>query len=78
MKGYRGVFSKMGENLLERYVEDLLKELQEKPNDVDLMMKLGVAYVRLKKIEEARNIYKKLKELDPHKAKELLDMIYEL
>jgi len=75
---YRGVFSKMGEGLLEKYVEDIKKELEEKPDDPQLNFKLGVAYARLKKIEEARKVYKKLKETNPELAKELLDLIYEV
>lgn len=75
-KGYKGVFSKMGEGLLEKFIEDLKKELQERPEDPDLLFKLGVAYSRAGKVEEAREVYKKLREIDKEKAKELLDIIY--
>ncbi|WP_029551183.1 hypothetical protein [Thermocrinis jamiesonii] len=78
MKDYRGIFSKMGEQLLEKYIEDLKRELENKPDDPDLLFKLGVGYVRLKKTSRAREIYNKLKEIDAQKAKELLDMIYEV
>jgi tetratricopeptide (TPR) repeat protein len=77
-KDYRGPFSRMGEGLLEKYIEDLKKELEGKPDDPDLNFKLGIAYARLKKIEEARQIYKKLKDINPALAKELLDVIYEV
>ncbi len=78
MKDYRGIFSKMGEQLVEKYIEDLKKELEGKPNDPELLFKLGTSYIRLRKISQAREIYSKLKELDAEKAKELLDMIYEV
>ncbi len=77
-EGYRGIFSKMGEALIERYIEDIKRELSQKPNDIDLLFKLGVAYVRIKKVNQAREVYKKLKELNREKANELLDIIYEL
>lgn len=77
-KDYRGPFSRMGEGLVEKYIEDLKKELEKKPDDPDLNFKLGVAYARIKKIDEARNVYKKLKSIDPKLAKELLDLIYEV
>ena len=75
-KGYKGIFSKMGEGLLEKFIEDLKKELQERPEDPDLLFKLGVAYSRTGKVAEAREVYKKLREIDKEKAKELLDIIY--
>jgi TolA-binding protein len=78
MKNYKGIFSKMGEQLVEKYIEDLKKELQEKGEDSELLFKLGVCYVRVKQIDKAREIYKRLKEIEPTKAKELLDMIYEV
>ncbi len=77
-KNYRGIFSKMGEGLLEKLIEDLKKELEQKPNDPEILYKLGVAYVRVGKVDEARKVYKELKNIDQEKAKELLDMIYEL
>ena len=52
-KGYKGVFSKMGEGLLEKFIEDLKRELQERPEDSELLFKLGVAYSRAGKDEEA-------------------------
>ncbi|MCY0866558.1 MAG: tetratricopeptide repeat protein [Aquificaceae bacterium] len=75
-KGYKGIFSKMGEGLLEKFIEDLKRELQERPEDSELLFKLGVAYSRAGKVEEAREVYKKLREIDKEKAKELLDIIY--
>ncbi|MFN4319007.1 MAG: tetratricopeptide repeat protein [Aquificaceae bacterium] len=75
-KGYRGIFSKMGEGLLERFIEDLKEELEKKPKDPELLFKLGVAYSRAGKVQEAREIYKKLRNIDKEKAKELLDIIY--
>lgn len=77
-KNYRGVFSKMGEGLLEKYIEDLKKELENKPEDPELLFKLGVAYVRIGRIDNAREVYKRLKDIDVEKAKELLDRIYEV
>ncbi len=77
-KGYRGVFSKMGEGLLEKYIEDLKKEMEQKPDDPDLLFKLGTAYVRVGKIDDAREVYKKLRDIDQNRAKELLDAIYEV
>jgi TolA-binding protein len=78
MKNYKGIFSKMGEQLVEKYIEDLKKEIQEKGEDSELLFKLGVCYVRVNQIDKAREIYKRLKEIEPTKAKELLDMIYEV
>jgi len=78
MKNYKGIFSKMGEQLVEKYIEDLKKEIQEKGEDPELLFKLGVCYVRVKQTDKAREIYKRLKEIDPTKAKELLDMMYEV
>lgn len=77
-KYYKGKFSKMGEGLLEKFIEDLNKELQEKPQDPEILFRLGVAYSRLGKVKEAREVYRKLMEIDKEKAKELLDMIYNL
>ncbi len=77
-RNYRGVFSRMGEGLLEKYIEDLSRELEEKPEDPELLLKLGTAYVRLGRIDSAREVYKKLREIDSQKAKELLDIIYEV
>jgi len=77
-KNYRGVFSKMGEGLLEKFIEDLKKELEQKPDDPDLLFKLGISYTRVGKVDSAREVYKKLREIDPEKAKELLDAIYDL
>ena len=78
MKDYRGIFSKMGEWLVEKYIEDLKKEIQEKGEDPELLFKLGVCYVRVKHTDKAREVYKRLKEIDQTKAKELLDIIYEV
>ncbi len=78
MRNYRGVFSRMGESLLERLVEDIKEELKKRPDDPELLFKLGVGYARLGKIDSAREVYKKLRELDPEKAKDLLDRIYEV
>lgn len=75
-KDYKGVFSKMGEGLLEKFIEDLKKELEKKPEDLELLFKLGVAYSRAGKTSEAREVYKKLKDINKEKAKELLDIIY--
>ena len=72
------MFSRMGEGLLEKLVEDLKEELKQKPDDPDLLYKLGIGYVRLGKIDSAREVYKKLKDIDPDKAKDLLDNIYEV
>ncbi|MFN3813762.1 MAG: tetratricopeptide repeat protein [Aquificaceae bacterium] len=66
----------MGEGLLEKFIEDLKKQLQEKPKNPNLLFKLGIAYNRAGKIQEARGVYKELREIDKEKAKELLDMIY--
>lgn len=78
LQGYRGLFSKMGEVLLEKFIQDLKKELEQKPEEPELLFKLGVAYCRAGKISEAREVYKKLRQKDSQKAKELLDLIYEL
>jgi tetratricopeptide (TPR) repeat protein len=74
---YKGVFSKMGEGLLEKLAQDLEKELQERETP-ELLLRLGIAYVRLGKSSKAREVYRRLKELDSEKAKELLDYMYEL
>lgn len=74
---YRGLFSKMGEGLLQKYLQDALEELSQKPDDQDVLFKVGVAYARLRKIDKAREIYKKLKAIDSKRASELLDVIYD-
>ncbi len=77
-KNFKGMFSKMGEGLLEKYIKDLEEELKSKPDDPELLFKLGVAYLRIGRVTNAREVYKKLRELDSQRAKELLDMIYEV
>ncbi|RMH79418.1 MAG: tetratricopeptide repeat protein [Acidobacteria bacterium] len=77
-KNYRGLFSKMGEGLLEKFIEDVHRELESRPDDAELLFKLGVAYSRMGNTSKAREVYKRLKELSPEKAKELLDIIYEV
>ncbi len=76
-KGYKGNFSKMGEGLLEKLAEDLEEELKNGESP-DLLLRLGIAYARLGKTQKAREVYKRLKELDAEKAKELLDYIYDI
>lgn len=78
MLGKKGTFSKMAESLVEKYARELEEELKQRPNDSELLFKLGIAYVRAGKIDKAREIYKKLKNLDKEKASELLDRIYEV
>ncbi|MCS7307470.1 MAG: tetratricopeptide repeat protein [Aquificaceae bacterium] len=77
-EGYKGMFSRMGEALLDKFVEDLKRELELKPDDSELLFKLGVAYSRAGKTSEARDVYKKLREKNPEKAKELLDIMYDV
>ena len=77
-RNFKGMFSKMGEGLLEKYVKDLEEELKAKPEDPELLFKLGVAYLRVGKVTNAREVYKKLRDIDSQRAKELLDMIYEV
>lgn len=72
------MFSKMGDVLIEKYIEDLKKEIEQKPNDKDLIFKLGIAYVKINNIEKARECYKKLKTIDEALAKELFDRMYEI
>ncbi|MFP3206641.1 MAG: tetratricopeptide repeat protein [Hydrogenobaculum sp.] len=74
----KGMFSKMGDIMVKRYIEDLEKELSQKPEDKDLIFKLGVAYVKINDIDKARECYKKLKTMDEVMAKELFDMMYEV
>ncbi len=76
-KGHKGAFSKMGEGLLEKLAQDLERELEER-EDSETLLRLGIAYVRLGKTSKAREIYKRLKEIDGEKAKELLDYMYDL
>lgn len=78
MFGKKGTFSKMAENLVEKLAQELEEGLKQRPNDPELLFKLGIAYVRAGKIDKAREIYKKLKDLDKEKASELLDRIYEV
>ena len=75
-RNYKGIFSRMGEGLLEKFIEDLKKELEQRPYDPETLFKLGVAYSRVGKVSEAREVYKKLRDIDKEKAKELLDIIY--
>jgi tetratricopeptide (TPR) repeat protein len=77
-KGYRGVFSRMGEGLLEKLLEDIKRELEKDPDNPDLLYKLGMGYVRLGKTDSAREVYKRLKNVDPEKARDLLDSLYEV
>ncbi|HEK25871.1 MAG TPA: tetratricopeptide repeat protein, partial [Hydrogenobaculum sp.] len=49
-----------------------------KPEDKDLIFKLGVAYVKINDIDKARECYKKLKTIDEAMAKELFDTMYEI
>ena len=77
-RDYKGVFSKMGEGLLEKFIEDLKKELEDRPDDPELLFKLGISYTRIGKVDSAREVYKRLRDIDPDKAKELLDAIYDL
>ena len=63
---------------MEKYIEDLKKEIQEKGEDPELLFKLGACYVRVKQTDKAREVYKRLKEIDQTKAKKLLDIIYEV
>ncbi|SHK54193.1 tetratricopeptide repeat protein [Thermocrinis minervae] len=77
-RDYKGMFSKMGEGLLEKYIQDIMKELEANPKDPNLLYKLGVAYARLGKTSQAREVYKQLKDIDPNLAKDLLDLIYEV
>jgi tetratricopeptide (TPR) repeat protein len=74
----KGMFSKMGDIMVKRYIEDLEKEISQKPEDKDLIFKLGVAYVKINDIDKARECYKKLKTMDEVMAKELFDMMYEV
>ncbi len=74
----KGMFSKMGDIMVKRYIEDVEEELSQKPKDKELIFKLGVAYVKINEIEKARECYKKLKAMDEALAKELFDMMYEI
>ncbi len=74
----KGMFSKMGDVMIKRYIEDLEKEIEKKPDDKELIFKLGVAYVRINEVDKARACYKKLKTIDEAMAKELFDMMYEI
>ncbi len=74
----KGMFSKMGDIMIQRYIEDLQKELEQKPTDKGLLHKLGIAYVKINDIDKAREIYKKLKTIDEQLAKELFDTMYEI
>ena len=74
---YKGFFSKTGEGLLEKLAKDLEEELKEKESP-ELLLRLGIAYVRLGKTSKAREVYKRLKELDEKRAKELLDYMYDI
>ncbi len=74
----KGMFSKMGDIMVQRHIEDLKKELEQKPKDKELLFKLGIAYVKIGDIDNARECYKKLKELDEALSKELFDAMYEI
>ena len=78
MFGKKGTFSKMAESLIEKLAQELEEEVKKKPNDPELLFKLGIAYVRAGKIDKVREIYKKLKNINKEKAGELLDRIYEI
>jgi len=78
MLGKRGVFSKMAEGLVERLASELEKQVQREPKNAELLFKLGVAYVRAGKIDKAREVYKKLRNLNKELSRELLERIYEV
>jgi len=78
MFGKKGTFSKMAESLVEKLAQELEEEVKKRPNDPELLFKLGIAYVRTGKIDKAREVYKKLKNINKEKASELLDRIYEV
>ncbi|MEN3033422.1 MAG: tetratricopeptide repeat protein [Aquificaceae bacterium] len=73
---FKGAFSKIGESLLQKHIQDLLTQLEKSPDDGELLFKLGVAYVRTGNVSKAREIYKKLREINTSLAKELMEIIY--
>ncbi len=74
----KGVFTKNIEGLLKGMAEDLEKKVAEDPGNEDLLYKLGTVYLRLGKIEKAREIYLKLRNINDSLARDLLDRLYEI
>ncbi|MDW8237544.1 MAG: tetratricopeptide repeat protein [Aquificaceae bacterium] len=73
---FKGAFSKIGESLLQKHIEDLLLELGKSPEDANILLKLGIAYVRIGNTTKAREVYRKLRDINPALAKELMEIIY--
>ncbi len=73
-----GAFSRAGRELLRKQAEDLERVLSEGGEDPELLFRLGVIRVRLGEVENARRVFLRLREIDPERASELLDIIYDL
>ncbi len=74
----KGVFTKNIEGLLKEMAEDLERKVSENPQNEDLLYKLGTVYLRLGKIEKAREVYLKLRDINDSLARDLLDRLYEI
>ncbi len=74
----KGVFTENIEGLLEGMAKDLEKKVAEDPQNEDLLYKLGTVYLRLGKIEKAREVYLKLRDINDSLARDLLDRLYEI
>ncbi len=73
-----GAFSRAGRELLRKQAEDLERVLSKGGEDPELLFRLGVIRVRLGEVENARRVFLRLREIDPERASELLDIIYDL
>ncbi len=74
----KGVFTKNIEGLLGEIAKDLEEKVAEDPQNEDLLYKLGTVYLRLGKIEKAREVYLKLRDINDSLARDLLDRLYEI
>ncbi len=74
----KGVFTKNIEGLLKEIAKDLEEKVAEDPQNEDLLYKLGTVYLRLGKIEKAREVYLKLRDINDSLARDLLDRLYEI
>ncbi len=74
----KGVFTKNIEGLLRGIAKDLEEKVAKDSQNEDLLYKLGTVYLRLGKIEKAREVYLKLRDINDSLARDLLDRLYEI
>ncbi len=78
MKFKKGTFSSNIEGLIRKIIDELEKELNKNPEDKEILYKLGISYIRIGNTDKARDIYKRLKVIDPPTAQDLLERVYDI